>query len=161
MVIKVAVDFIEYINSLGEEKYRSSIIIAKPKSGKTTFAMKAAEILNGRYIDFLDLFLKNEALVSAIDSFGPDSFFKLLEKEIKGERFVAIDHLDFLLDTWRDQEVKSFIRGIKQQWNSFLENYRATVCYFLQPSSRLSNLEVSDSQGRPRVNQLSNFKLLI
>lgn len=157
----MAIDFQEYIVSLGKEKYRSSIVIAEPVSGKTTFAKKAAKVLDGKYLDLLEYFLDNEKLMKTIDSFGPEDFFQFLERETKGDHFAVVDHMDFLLDTWRDQEFENFSRGIKQQWNSFLERYRSTVCYFLQPSPRLVNIEITDSQGNSRVHKLSSFKALI
>ncbi|NLK72541.1 MAG: hypothetical protein GX285_05950 [Clostridiales bacterium] len=157
----MALDFQEYIASLGKEKYRSSIVIAEPGRGKTFFAKKAAKALGGKYLDLLEYFLNNKELVKTIDSFGPENFFQLLERETKGEHFVVVDHMDFLLDTWRDQEFERFMRGIRQQWNSFLERYRSTVCYFLQPSSRLKNIEITDSQGNSRIHKLSSFKAFI
>ena len=155
-------DLLQYIKSLGSEKYRSIIIHASPDKSAvlSEFASNLARATEGEFVDLLNYFYDHADLASKIDQFNPEKLKNLLKEKSSGTDLLIVDHLDFLLDTWRKEERRAFFRMIKRQWNSFLEEYRATLVFCLQTTTEIRNLTIIDTHGNTRVLSLSELNEL-
>ena len=155
----MGVDLIEYLNLLGQEKFRAIILHAPPDKSPelSRYATRLLSHKDGAALDLLDYFQEEPKVASDIDRFGPEQLKTVLLDRSHGKDLLIIDHLDFLLDTWRKEERQAFFRMVKQQWNSFLDNTRATLVFCLQSSSEIEDLNISDTRGRSRVLSLAEL----
>ena len=152
-------DLLQYIKSLGSEKYRSIIIHASPDKSAVLsgFAHDLSRASDGELLDLLNYFYDHADLASEIDQFTPEKLKNLLIEKSSSIDLLIVDRMDFLLDTWRKEEHRAFYRMIKHQWNSFLEDYRATLVFCLQTSTEIRNLTITDTHGNTRVLSLSEL----
>lgn len=155
----MTLDIFEYFAHLDQERYRAVIMHAAPEKGSsvTKFAQKVCAQAGGKYIDLLDLFIQNRELSERIDSFSPEKLRTLLIEHSKGTNLLFLDRADFILDTWRRGERQDFFRMIEIQWDGFKDGMRAKLIIALQTSQEIESLQIIDSQGKPRVLQLSDF----
>ena len=116
---------------------------------------------DGAALDLLAYFQDNPELATAIDRFGPEQLRTLLVEQSPGKNLLIVDRMDFLLDTWRKEERQAFYRMVTQQWNSFLDNTRATLVFCLQSSSELEDLRITDTRGCSRVLALSELNEIL
>jgi len=161
--MKMGIDIHEYLTKLGQEKFRSTIIHAKPQS-KTSLRQYACQIhdkIGGGYLDALSYFVADPQLTAEVDRFTPDQFKTLLQNISKGKRLFIVDRSDFLLDTWRKSERQAFYRMIHMQWNSFIENMGAKLIFCLQTSDEIESLKIKDARGNSRVHRLEEFNELV
>ena len=159
----MGVDLLEYLNLLGQEKFRAIILHAPPDKSPelSKYSNRLLSNKAGAALDLLDYFLEEPKVASDIDRFGPEQLKTVLLDRSHGKDLLIIDHLDFLLDTWRKDERQAFFRMVKQQWNSFLENTRATLVFCLQSSSEIEDLNISDTRGRSRVLSLAELNEIL
>jgi hypothetical protein len=159
----MGVDLLNYINVLGQEKFRAIILHAPPAKSQelSKFAGRLLYHKGGSAIDLLIYFQEDPQLASGIDRFGPEQLKTLLIEQSKGKDLLVIDRPDFLLDTWRKEERLAFYRMVKQQWNSFLENTRATLVFCLQSSLEIEDLNITDTRGRSRVLALAELNEIV
>lgn len=152
-------DLLQFIKSLGSEKYRAIVIHASPQKSAflTEYAIKLSKATGGEYLDLLEFFYDHSDLASNIDQLSPEKFKYFLMEKTNRIDLLIINRMDFLLDTWRKEERRAFYRMIKHQWNSFLEDYRATLVFCLQTSTEIRNLEITDTHGNTRVLSLSEL----
>lgn len=156
----MSVDIKEYIRALSSEKFRAIIIHSESSLEKSKYALKLARQLKVKYFDILDYFNKNQSLSYNIDTFGISELTDLLIQESKGESIFIVDKIDFLLDKWRKQELESFFRLIREQWNSFFKGMEPTLIFFIETNIDLDSLIINDSSGKSRVHHLSEFKAI-
>jgi len=161
--MKMGIDIQEYLTKLGQEKFRSIIIHAKPQSEVVLrhYACQINNKFSGDHLDVLAHFIADSQLASEVDRFTPDHFKNLLQDKSKGQRLFTVDRSDFLLDTWRKSERQAFYRMIHRQWNSFIESMGATLIFCLQTSDEIESLKINDSRGITRVHRLDEFNELI
>jgi hypothetical protein len=161
--MKMGIHIQEYLTKLGQEKFRSIIIHAKPQSYASLriFAGQIHEKIGGGYLDTLGHFLADAELAKEVDRFNPDQFKVLLQDQSKRKKLLIVDRADFLLDTWRKTERQAFYRMIEKQWNSFLTNMGATLIFCLQTSDEIEALKIRDSHGDRRVHRLDEFNELV
>jgi hypothetical protein len=159
----MGLDLLSYLNDLGQEKFRAIIVHAPPHKSPDLgkYANRLLSHKGGIALDLLAFFQEDPQLASDIDRFGPEQLKSLLVERSKGKDLLVIDHLDFLLDTWRKEERQAFFRMIKQQWNSFLKNTRATLVFCLQSSSEIEDLNINDTRGRSRVLALAELNEIV
>jgi len=159
----MGLDLPDYLRDLGQEKFRAVILQAPPEKSPelTKFARKLRNNQNSSYLDVLAHFQADEELAAGVDRFGPEHVRNLLIEQSKGTDLLIVDHLDFLLDAWRKEERQAFYRMVQRQWNSFLENTRATLVFCLQTSAELEDLQITDTRGRSRVLSLSELKEIL
>ena len=159
----MGVNLLEYLELLGQEKFRAIILHAPPEKSPelSKFADKLMKHKNIAALDLLADFQNDPLLSSDIDRFGPEQLRTLLVEQSGKKNLLIVDRLDFLLDTWRKEERQAFYRMVKQQWNSFLENTRTTLVFCLQSSSELENLRITDTRGRSRVLALSELNEIL
>ena len=161
--MKMGIHIQEYLTKLGQEKFRSIIIHAKPQSYASLriFAVQIREKIGGGYLDTLGYFLADAELGKEVDRFNPDQFKALLQDQSKGNKLLIVDRADFLLDTWRKTERQAFYRMIEKQWNSFLTNMGTTLIFCLQTSDEIEALKIRDSHGDSRIHRLDEFNELV
>jgi len=161
--MKMGIDIQEYLTKLGQEKFRSIIIHAKPESEAPLrhHVYQIRDKFGGGYLDMLSYFVADPQLSAELDRFTPDQFKTLLQNKSKGKRLFIVDRSDFLLDTWRKSERQAFYRMIHMQWNSFIESMGATLIFSLQTSNEIESLKIKDSRGNSRVHRLEEFNELV
>jgi len=161
--MKMGIDIQEYLTKLGQEKFRSIIIHAKPQSDASLrhHACQIHDKIGGGYLDVLGDFISDSQLAAEVDRFTPDQFKALLQDKSKGQKIFIVDRADFLLDTWRKSERQAFYRMIEKQWNSFIGTMGATLIFFLQTSGEIEALKITDSRGDSRVHRLDEFNDLV
>jgi hypothetical protein len=155
----MGLNLLNYLEFLGQEKFRAIILHAPPDKSPelSKYANRLLSNKGGAGLDLLAYFQENPQLASDIDRFGTEQLKTLLVEHSKGKDLLVIDRLDFLLDTWRKEERMAFYRMIKQQWNSFLENTRATLVFCLHSSPEIHELKISDTRDHSRVLALSEL----
>lgn len=160
---KMGIDLLDYLELLGQEKFRAIILHAPPDKSLelSKFVSRILSHKDGADLDILAFFQADPQLASDIDRFGPEQLKALLVDMSRGKDLLVIDHLDFLLDTWRKDERLAFYRMVKQQWNSFLENTRATLVFCLQSSSEVEDLNITDTRGHSRVLALAELNEIV
>ena len=123
------IDFSQYLDLLGKEKFRSIIIYSDSYDALSQFALKAVRKYNGKLLDILDYFKKNKELASKLDIFDIEKLISLLKEVSATESFLFIYKIDFILDTWHKKEKDAFYRMIRNQWNSFFDDMKATLIF--------------------------------
>lgn len=151
-------DFGEYIKSLGTEKFRSIIVHHDSFRALEQFAQSAVEKCGGRYCDLLAYFKDNSDI--SVDVFDVLKLEILLKNVSFGQPFLYVDKVNFLLDTWSGKEKTSFYGLIKNVWNSFYQDTKATLIFFIQTYDELEQLNIVDSHDKSRVHSLSSFKAI-
>lgn len=159
----MGVDLLDYLDLLGQEKFRAIVVHAPPvkNSELINYANRLLSHKSGAGLDLLAFFREDPHLAVNIDRFGPEQLKALLVEHSKGKDLLIIYRLDFLLDTWRKDERLAFYRMVKQQWNSFLENTRATLVFCLQSSSEIEDLKITDTRSRSRVLALAELNEIV
>lgn len=161
--MKMGIDIQKYLTKLGQEKFRSIVMHAKPQSVESLrhYACQIHDKIGGSYLDVLGYFLANTEIAEEVDRFNPDQFKALLQDKSKGQKLLIVDRTDFLLDTWRKTERQAFYRMIEKQWNSFIGTMGATLIFCLQSSDEIEALKITDSRGDRRVHRLEEFNELV
>jgi hypothetical protein len=155
----MGVDLLDYLDLLGQQKFRAIILHAPPDKSPelSKYTNRLLSHKGGAALDLLAYFQEDPQLALDIDRYGPEQLNALLVEQSKAKDLLVIDRLDFLLDTWRKDERQAFYRMVKQQWNSFVENTRATLVFCLQSSSEIEDLNINDTRGRSRVLALAEL----
>lgn len=154
------IEFSQYLDFLGKEKFRSIIIHSDSYYPLNQFAQNAVRKYNGGLLDILDYFNRNKALASQLDIFDIEKLLNLLKKVSVTENFLFIHKIDFLLDAWQKKERDAFYRMIRNQWNSFFDDMKATLIFLLHTRDEINDLKIIDSFGKTRVHSLSDFKAI-
>lgn len=159
----MGVDLLDYLNVLGQEKFRAIILHAPPAKSPelSKYASRLLSQKSGIGLDLLAYFQEDPQQALNIDRFGLEQLKNLLVEKSKGNDLLVIDRMDFLLDSWRKDERLAFYRMVKQQWNSFLENTCATLVFCLQSSMEVEDLNISDTCGRSRVLALAELNEIV
>jgi hypothetical protein len=114
-----------------------------------------------QYIDLLDLFLNDKSLASDIAGFSDQKLNELLRKEAKYTNALVLDRIDFLLDTWNPQEMKSFISIFNKHWDTWIfGNTRPALIVFIETNSFIKDLEINFENGKSKIYKLSQFNAL-
>lgn len=150
----------QYIQSLRSERYRSVIIHHNDQAALRKFFMDSADKVNGLYLDLLKHFIDNSELSKTLDSFSVTNLKGLLEKISKGYPVVFISDVNFLIDTWGNQEKNDFITFIAKQWNSFYPTNAATLVFGLQTDHWFLQVELFDNKGNSKIHKLNDFKAI-
>jgi hypothetical protein len=153
-------DLEDYIKSLRHERFRSVIIYHKDFSVLEKFFIQSALMTGGYYLDLLNHFLHDPELTNSLDSFSVAKLKFLLAKLSKGNSVVFVSNVDFLIDTWGNVEKMDFAKLIEKQWNGFYPENSATLIVGLQADNWVQHLDIIDTNGRPRVHKLSEFKAI-
>ncbi len=150
----------DFYNSLKDQRYLSIIIHSKPNSGLSEFARKASGLLNAKYFDLYEYFLNKPELSEDIDGFSEESLMDLLHKKSKDVKLLFVDNIDFLLDTWTKEEMKSFLNRFNNQWDTWKSSNRAGLFVFMETDEILKNTELKFQNGENKIYKLSEFSAI-
>ena len=84
----------------------------------------------------------------------------LLKELSSGYSFLCIDKINFLLDTWSGDEKIAFYGLIRNVWNSFYKDTKATLVFFIHTYEELEQQRITDSSGNSRIHLLSSFEAI-
>jgi hypothetical protein len=146
------------IKDLLSERYRTFIVHDRPLTGKSRFAKQLAKRAEGKYLDLLKRFKKDEELKKNIDTFGINELENLLTEESKGENLLILDNVEFLLNTWDDDEYDSFFHLITKNWDSFKKSYSAVLGVFLITNRKINDLKLYTSKKETRIFHLTRLE---
>ena len=152
-------DIYEFLEHMAQERYRAIIVHAAPEKGPnlTLFVKKMCNHTGGKYLDLLEQFIKSDDLKEKIDQFGVEELRKHLIEQSRDQTVLVVDNIDFLLDTWRTLERKSFYNLIKLQWDGFKEATKAVLIICLQSTPEIEAQKIFDSKEQSRILHLSDF----
>lgn len=137
--------FREFLEEQFKERYKHLIIYSLPMTGRTTFGKKVSEELDGYYLDVLSELKDNTAVSKEIDTFYPNDFFKWIAKYCNGKKFIVVDNVDFLINTWREEQEEIFLNLIEKDQSN-------TVYLFLiQERKFLFKRSITNILGNNRI----------
>ena len=119
----------------------------------------AAKKYGGGYCDLLTHFKNNPDI--HVDAFDVEDLSDLLKALCAGKNFLCVDKINFLLDTWSNNEKNAFYSLIRNGWNSFFPHTRATLVFFIQSYDEIKEQHIKDTHERSRIRLLSYFKALV
>ena len=151
-------DFSKYLKALGTQKYRSIIVHHASFRAMEQFARAAAKKYGGGYCDLLIYFQNNPDI--HVDVFDVEDLSDLLKTLSAGQSLLCVDKINFLLDTWSDNEKTAFYSLVRNGWNSFYPQTRATLVFFIQSYDEIKEQRINDTHKRSRIRPLSHFKAL-
>lgn len=151
---------LDFYNSIKEQRYLSIIIHSKPNAGLSEFAKKSADILNAKYFNLYQYFLKNGELSSNIDSFTDQSLIEILHEKAKGSSILIIDQIDFLIDTWTKREFKDFLNMFDKQWDRWNLDSKTGLIVFIETNNVLEDADIKFQNDTKKIYKLSEFSSL-
>lgn len=117
--------------------------------GKTKLAKDIAEIFKGEYLDLLDDFKNDAGKKNVIDIFGPSKFINYIEKYSR-TKFLVVDQIDFLINTWDDNQLREFLVFVDQ-------NQSELCCMFVMQNYRVFDRETPIKDNDKGHNRLINI----
>jgi len=153
------INFYKYLDQQSSEDKRAFIVQYPAKSGKTSFAKRAAAKRAGIfYLDLQEAFLKQPDLPKMTQC-GFD-FLKeyLLGLQVK-EEFVLIDNPDFLFNIWKTEDKQALLHWMKVQLRSPSVTEK-TFAFFIQSDEILATAQFNNSCGQPRILPLNEFEAI-
>lgn len=153
------INFFKYLDQQSSEDKRAFIVYFPAKSGKTSFAKRAAAQRAGiYYLDLQQAFLKHPDLPKI-----PQCGFDFLKDYLLGlpmaEEFVLIDNPDFLFNTWTNDEKQALLHWMKVQLRSPGVTEK-TFAFFIQSDEILATAQFNNSSGQPRILPLNEFEAI-
>ena len=153
------IDLEALIDYQRSERYRSLLILTEPGRQHSQKAKRLAERTGARYLDLLDYFEVRPALCARIDRFGIEDLERLLlGLETSGE-VVVVDRIDFLLNTWRDDQRESFVRLLLGRRLDTLERGAKLFVFFALDDVYLRQHELINTRGEDRILKLSEVNV--
>ncbi len=144
-----------FIQEQLHERYKHFVIYGPALYGKTQLAKKIAADFEGLYIDMLKEFCEDLRKKESIDIFGPQRLLAYVQGLVTaGKDIVVIDQLDFLFNTWDDNQMREFFVYVDQNQSDvccifFMHNYRMV--------EREDLVKIND-RGKPRLINMFNIK---
>ena len=143
-------DFVEYMKTQLDERYRCFILCGAGLTGKTKLVKEAADVLGGKYIDVLKQFAETLPSV-AVDSMRPEQLFR--QFSLEDEKLIIFDNMDFIFSLWTENQQREFIRKLDMKSNGsslvvVLHNYKLL---------EETNLMKNNSKGQKRIVNIADF----
>lgn len=153
------INFHHYLDQQSSEDKRAFIIHYPARSGKTTFARRAAAQRPGiYYLDLQETFLHQPNL-PPITQCGFDFFKDYLLGLQAPEECVIIDNPDFLFNTWQPGEKQALLHWMKVQLRSPSVTEK-TFIFIIQSDNILATAHFNNSCGQPRILPLNEFEAI-
>jgi hypothetical protein len=149
------INFPDYVNSLGTERYRAIIIHHSSYRELEKFARSAEKKLGGYNFNLLEYFKKHPEI--QVDEFDVEELETLLIRISKGKQIIYINQSNFLLDTWSNKEKETFYGLIDKTWSSYVQGKEAILVFFIQTYEDLMGINIKDTKSNSRIHTLSSF----
>ncbi|MBZ9688459.1 hypothetical protein G9F72_019195 [Clostridium estertheticum] len=141
-------DIQQFIEEQLKERYKHFIIYGSPMQGKTKLAMMISNVFNGRYLDLLNIFELDINKKNSIDIFGPSKLISLIKEYYEIDKgILVIDQMDFLINTWSENEFREFLGFVDQ-------NQSNICCIFIMHNYRILERETlikDNDKGNKRL----------
>jgi len=128
-------------------------------SGKTKLARALANVADVHYLDLQAHFASDKALASSIDRFGVQDLKKLLLGLEVPQSVVAVDNLDFLLNTWSAGRKEEFTMLVEKLLESPAITDK-TFVFFLQTDRHVIGRRISNTRRESRILKIGEIKAL-
>jgi len=153
------INFFKYLDQQSSEDKRAFIVHYPAKSGKTSFAKRAAmQRADIFYFDLQETFLKQPDLPK-ITQCG----FEFLKDYLLGlqvtEEFILIDNPDFLFNIWKNEDKQALLHWMKVQLRSPGVTEK-TFIFIIQSDEILATAQFNNSCGQPRILPLNEFEAI-
>ena len=128
-------------------------------SGKTKLARALAKFADVHYLDLQAMFASDETLAGCTDRFGVQDLKQLLLGLDVPQSVVAVDNLDFLLNTWssgRKQELAMLVDKILES-PAITDK---TFVFFLQTDRHVVGKPISNTYRESRILEIEQIKAL-
>ncbi len=152
--------FIRFFNSLKSQRYFSIIIHSAPGTGLSRFASRAADQLNADYINLQDLFLNDHEFKNKIPGFSYEDLLSFLKLRVKSGKPIFLDKVDFLIDTWREDNLKALLNLLRRQWDTSSKTFNVPLVVFVESAPWLEGINIKFSDGGSKIFKLSQFNAL-
>lgn len=124
-----SLDIDKFVQMQLNERYKHFLIYGPPLYGKTKYAKYIAERYGGTYIDLLNEFCSDNEKKIIIDIFSPAKLIKFLESIESNSKIIVVDQMDFLINTWSDNDLRELLVFIDQNQSDkcfifIMHNYR-------------------------------------
>ena len=150
-------NFFTFLSKQKNEDWRSFIIHFPGNSGKTHFVRRLSESQKGIvYIDLLEVLSTKKDL--QIKKFNLKALQKyLLEYAYPiNTHSVIVDQMDFLLNTWDEDEKRSFVQWLKIPLRSPALT-DITFVFVIQTDKTIVQQELKNSLNESRIIMLNEF----
>lgn len=141
----MSLKFKEFLEAQFKERYKHFIIYSLPMTGRTTFGKRLSEEFDGYYLDVLSELKDNVEISKEIDTFYPDDFFKWIVKYENEKKFIVVDNIDFLINTWTEEQEEIFL--------NFIEKDQSKIVYLflIQERKFLFKRSITNILGNNRI----------
>lgn len=143
------------------ERYRSLLILAEPGRERSRKAIRLAKRIDAHYLNLLDHFERMQSirarpqLCARIDRFGIDALEELLLSLETPEEVVVVDGIDFLLNTWREDQREAFVQLLLDQRLDTFERGAKLFVFFALDDVYLRQHDLTNTRGEDRILKLS------
>lgn len=148
-------DLRDYLNKQRQETYRAFIIHAPAMSHKTALARAVQEKLGAYLFDLQVHFVASPELAAGINTFGPRDLENLLLALDVPDDVIAVDNIDFLLNTWSSRRRKEFVGMVDLRLKFGLTD--KTFIFFIQTDPVIVRQNLTNTRGQPRIVPLEAF----
>lgn len=128
-----------------KERYKHFIIYSLPMTGRTAFGKKISEEFDGYYLDVLSELKDYAAISKEIDTFYPNDFFKWIDKNSNRKKFIVVDNVDFLINTWREEQEEIFLNLIEKDQSNIV------YLFLIQERKFLFKRSITNILGNNRI----------
>lgn len=135
----------EFLEEQFKERYKHFIIYSLPMTGRTSFGKRLSEEFDGYYLDVLSALKDNPAISKEIDTFYPNDFFKWIAKYGDGKKFIVVDNVDFLINTWREEQEEIFLNLIEK------DESKIVYVFLIQERKFLFKRSITNILGNDRI----------
>jgi len=128
-------------------------------SGKTTLARALAKVADAHCLDLQARFASDETLAGRIDRFAVQDFKQLLLGLDVPQSIVAVDNMDFLLNTWSTARKEEFSMLVEKVLESPAITDK-TFLFLLQTDRHVIRRPISNTYGESRILEIEHIRAL-
>lgn len=141
----MSLKFKEFLEEQFKERYKHFIIYSLPMTGRTAFGKRLSEEFDGYYLDVLSELKHNTEISKEIDTFYPNDFFKWIAKYGNDKKFIVVDNIDFLINTWREEQEEIFLNLIEK------DQSKIVYLFLIQERKFLFKRSITNILGNNRI----------
>ena len=149
------IDLRALVDQQRQQRYRSVLILADGARERSRNARRLAERVGAHYLNLLDYFEARPDLCRCIDRFGIDELEDLLLGLDVPQEIVVMDAIDFLLNTWREEQRESFVWLLIGRRLDTYERGAKLFVFFALEDVYLRQHDLVTTEGKSRILRLS------